>query len=203
MLDGPSGRLPVSRRRALQAGVFGSAAVMVGGVGVGAAARAGTQAAEQATRTYDFDQGWLFGGVYSAGAELPGHNDSRLAPVTVPHTVVPLSWADWDHRGWEKRWIYRKHFPGSAVTGGGAGERVLLTFDGVMTDATVVLNGTTLGTHQGGYLPWTTELTNHLRKDANVLAVIVDGRWLNVPPNAPPCTPCGRPSPPPARRRIR
>jgi beta-galactosidase/beta-glucuronidase len=30
---------------------------------------------------------------------------------------------------------------------------VLLTFDGVMTDATVVLNGTTLGTHQGGYLP--------------------------------------------------
>jgi beta-galactosidase len=63
---------------------------------------------------------------------------------------------------------------------------VLLTFDGVMTDATVVLNGTTLGTHQGGYLPWTTELTNHLRKGANVLAVIVDGRWLNVPPNARP-----------------
>jgi hypothetical protein len=45
-----------------------------------------------------------------------------------------------------------------------------------MTDATVVLNGTTLGTHQGG--------SNHLRKGANVLAVIVDGRWLDVPPNA-------------------
>jgi hypothetical protein len=30
-LDGRSGRLPVSRRRALPTGVFGSAAVMVGG----------------------------------------------------------------------------------------------------------------------------------------------------------------------------
>jgi beta-galactosidase len=176
----------MSRRVALRTGVYGSAAVMVGGLG-SAAAQAGTratgtQAAGQATRAYDFNQGWLFGGEYTAGAELPGHNDGRFAHVTVPHTVVPLSWADWDHSDWEKRWIYRKHFTGTAITG--AGERVLLTFDGVMTDATVVLNGTTIATHQGGYLPWTTEITGHLKKDDNVLAVIVDGRWLNVPPNA-------------------
>jgi beta-galactosidase len=187
-LDGPLGGLRVSRRTALRTGVYGSAAVMVGGLGAAraqAAARLpGIQAAEQATRAYDFNQGWLFGGVYTPGAELTGHNDSRFAHITVPHTVVPLSWADWDHRDWEKRWIYRKHFTGAPLTGPGAGERVLLTFDGVMTDATVVLNGTTLGTHQGGYLPWTAELTNHLRKGANVLAVIVDGRWLDVPPNA-------------------
>jgi beta-galactosidase len=188
-LDGSSGRLPVSRRTALRTGMYGSAAVIVGGLGSTAAAQAatratGTQAAEQATRSYDFNQGWLFGGEYTSGAELPGHNDGRYAHVTVPHTVVPLSWADWDHGAWEKRWIYRKHFTGSAVTGTGADERVLLTFDGVMTDATVVLNGTTIATHQGGYLPWTTEITGLLRKDANVLAVIVDGRWLNVPPNA-------------------
>jgi beta-galactosidase len=188
-LDGSSGRLPVSRRTALRTGMYGSAAVIVGGLGSTAAAQAatratGTQAAERATRSYDFNQGWLFGGEYTSGAELPGHNDGRYAHVTVPHTVVPLSWADWDHGAWEKRWIYRKHFTGSAVTGTGADERVLLTFDGVMTDATVVLNGTTIATHQGGYLPWTTEITGLLRKDANVLAVIVDGRWLNVPPNA-------------------
>ncbi len=175
----------MSRRGALRAGVYGSAAVMVGGLGI-TAAQAATQATEEAAgqgaRTYDFNQGWLFGGVYTAGAELPGHADNRFAHVTVPHTVVPLSWADWDHGAWEKRWIYRKHFAGSAIAG--AGERVLLTFDGVMTDATVVLNGATVATHQGGYLPWTTELTGHLRKGANVLAVIVDGRWLNVPPDA-------------------
>ena len=144
--------------------MYGSAAVFVCGVGSAAAAQAatraigvtgaiGAEAAEQATRSYDFNQGWLFGGEYTSGAELPGHNDSRFAHVTVPHTVVPLSWADWEHGAWEKRWIYRKHFTGSAVTGTGSGERVLLTFDGVMTDATVVLNGTTIATHQGGYLP--------------------------------------------------
>ena len=182
-LDGRSGRLLVSRRRALWTGVFGSAAVMAGGLGC-SATQAATEAAGQATRTYDFNQGWLFGGEYTAGAELPGHNDGRFAHVTVPHTVVPLSWADWDYRDWEKRFIYRKHFTGAAITGADQSGRVLLTFDGVMTDATVVLNGATVATHQGGYLPWTIEITGRLRKDANVLAVIVDGRWLNVPPNA-------------------
>jgi beta-galactosidase len=189
-LDGPLAGPRVSRRAALRTGVYGSAAVMAGGLGTVAAHAAtrpaGARAAAPATRSYDFNQGWLFGGVYTPGAELTGHNDSRFAHITVPHTVVPLSWADWDHRDWEKRWIYRKHFTGTALTGPGAGERVLLTFDGVMTDATVVLNSAVLGTHQGGYLPWTTELTNHLRKGANVLAVIVDGRWLDVPPNARP-----------------
>jgi hypothetical protein len=106
----------VTRRAALRTGAYGSAAVMVGGLGA-AGAQAATrvpeiQAAEQATRAYDFNQGWLFGGVYTPGAELTGHNDSRFAHITVPHTVVPLSWADWDHRTWEKRWIYRKHFTG-------------------------------------------------------------------------------------------
>ena len=182
----------MSRRAALRTGMYGSAAVVAGGLGLPAAqagtAQTGTTAAslaaEPTARAYDFNQGWLFGGQYTPGAERPGHNDSRFAHVTVPHTVVPLSWADWDHRAWEKRWIYRKHFTGTSITSGGAGERALLTFDGVMTDATVVLNGTTIATHQGGYLPWTTEITGRLRKGANVLAVIVDGRWLNVPPNA-------------------
>jgi beta-galactosidase len=195
-LDGPSGRLPVSRRAALRTGVYGSAAVMVSGLGITAAqaataataatAQAAGQAPGQATRTYDFNQGWLFGGEYTSGAELPGHHDGRFAHVTVPHTVVPLSWADWDYGDWEKRWIYRKHFTGAAITaaGEGVGQRVLLTFDGVMTDATVVLNGTTVATHQGGYLPWTTEITGHLKKGDNVLAVIADGRWLDVPPDA-------------------
>jgi hypothetical protein len=118
-LPGSPRSLPVSRRAALRTGVYGSALAMAGGGPGVTAARAGTEAdartAAQATRTYDFNQGWLFGGEYTAGAELPGHNDSRFAHVTVPHTVVPLSWADWDHRAWEKRWIYRKHCTGSAL----------------------------------------------------------------------------------------
>src|SRR5262249_2369507 len=76
-------------------------------------------------------------------------------------------------------------FAGAALTGG----RVLVTFDGVMTNATVVLNGWTAGTHAGGYLPWTTELTGHITEGDNILAVIADARWLNVPPDAEPGDP--------------
>ena len=153
--------------------------------------------APRATRSYGFSQGWLFGGKYAENAELPGYPDGHFDRVTVPHTVTRLSATDWDYRAWEERWIYRKHFIGrglvpNSATGPKAGnktaaadsQRVLLTFDGVMTSATVVLNGTTLTQHEGGYLPWTTELTGHLLPGDNVLAVIVDGRWLDVPPDA-------------------
>ena len=78
-------------------------------------------------------------------------------------------------------WIYRKHFARPPGRG-----RVLADFDGVMTNATVVLNGTTVSTHQGGYLPWSAELTGALADGDNVLAVIVDATWLDVPPDGSP-----------------
>jgi len=177
----------------LRGGVLGAAAALgplagaarAAGAVPGAAAAAAGVAADaaagaQGARGYDFNQGWLFGGRYVKGAELPGHDDKGFTRVTLPHTVTRLSWADWDYAAWEHVWIYRKHFAGAAVAGG----RVLVTFDGMMTNATVVLNGTTVAAHKGGYLPWTAELTRHLRHGDNVLAVIVDGRWLDVPPNA-------------------
>jgi len=60
---------------------------------------------------------------------------------------------------------------------------VLVDFDGVMVNATVLLNGTVVSSHQGGYLPWSTELTTGLVTGRNVLAIIVDARWLPVPPD--------------------
>ncbi len=136
-----------------------------------------TAAAPVDAREYAVNQGWLFGGGYVPGAEEPGYDDTGFAQVTLPHTVADLSWGNWDNRTWENVWIYRRHFPGE-----GLGGRVFVDFDGVMTDATVVINGTNLGTHQGGYLPWSVELTGHLNSAGNVLAVVVDSRWLPVPP---------------------
>ena len=136
-------------------------------------------------RSYDFSQRWLFGGRYVTGAEQPGYDDGGFETVTLPHTVTSLSWDNWDYAAWEHVWIYRKHFAGAAVAGG----RVLVVFDGVMTNAIVVLNGWTAGAHAGGYLPWTTELTSYITEGDNVLAVIVDARWLDVPPDAEPTGP--------------
>jgi beta-galactosidase len=128
--------------------------------------------------SYDFNQRWLFGGRYTGGAEDPRHDDGGFAEVTLPHTVSALSWADWDPRSWEDIWIYRKHFEPPPITG----NRVFADFDGIMVNATVVLNGTTVATHQGGYLPFSAELTGALVPGDNVLAVITDSRWLPVPP---------------------
>jgi beta-galactosidase len=128
--------------------------------------------------TYELNQGWLFGGVYRDGAADPGYDDSRFSPITLPHTVVPLSWGGWDPASWEKVWIYRRHLDGSQLATG----RVFADFDGIMVNATAVVNGVAAGSHQGGYLPWSVELTRHLLPGDNVLAVIVDARWLPVPP---------------------
>jgi beta-galactosidase len=179
----------LSRRAVLRTGVLGGAAASLA-AGCGPAtsrehpARQGIPGGSSGVvQTYCFNQRWLFGGHYLPGSENPGFDDSGLATVTLPHTVVPLSWGNWDHASWEHMWIYRKHFslPVRPRT------RVLLTFDGVMVNAGVVLNGTSLALHEGGYLPWTTELTAHLDDDGdNLLAVIVDSRWLPVPPEGGP-----------------
>lgn len=126
----------------------------------------------------DFDDGWLFGGVFRPGAELPGHPDRQFARVTLPHTVTPLSWGDWNPGTWEHVWIYRKHLDPAVLPRG----RVFLDFDGVMTNANVFLQGVMVAQHFGGYLPWSTELTRHLRPGRQVLAVVVDARWCAVPP---------------------
>jgi beta-galactosidase len=131
-----------------------------------------------AAGSYEFNQNWLFGGTYTAGSEHPGYNDSGFAGIAVPHTVRKLSWGNWKPAGWEQVWIYRKHF----TLGKTAGSRVFADFDGVMVNATVVLNGKTVATHKGGYLPFSAELTHALADGRNLLAVIVDSRWLPVPP---------------------
>jgi beta-galactosidase len=132
--------------------------------------------------TYELNQGWLFGGVYTGGSADPGYDDSGFSEVTLPHTVVPLSWGGWDPAAWEKIWIYRRHLDGSLLAGG----RVFADFGGVMAAATAVLNGTPVASHQGGYLPWSIELTGHLADGDNVLALIVDSRCLPVPPHGAP-----------------
>jgi beta-galactosidase len=178
----------VSRRSVLLGGALGAAAAAVGaslGLLAGRRSRAGRRRPVREGRSYDFSQGWLFGGRYVAGAEQPGFDDGGFETITLPHTVTSLSWDNWEYASWEDVWIYRKHFAGAAVAGG----RVLVAFEGVMTNAVVVLNGWPAGTHAGGYLPWTTELTGYLTEGDNVLAVIVDARWLDVPPDVEPSGP--------------
>jgi beta-galactosidase len=128
-----------------------------------------------------FSTGWLFGGEYTPGSEGAAFDDSAFTPVTLPHTVTSLSWGGWDPATWEEVWIYRRHFDGTPLRG----TRVFADFDGVMVNAVAVLNDQVIGSHRGGYLPWSIELTRHIIPGGNVLAIIVDSQCLPVPPIAP------------------
>jgi beta-galactosidase len=170
----------VSRRSLLRAGVLGAAALTGGALRRPAIARAAEAgSATSAPGGYEFNQDWLFGGEYAGGTEAPGYPESGFSAVTLPHTVTPLSWGDWDASAWQQMWVYRKHLTGPA----NAGTRVFVDFRGVMTSAAVFLGGVQIAQHQGGYLPFSVELTQHLVAGDNVLAVVVDARWLDVPPD--------------------
>jgi beta-galactosidase len=129
-----------------------------------------------------FGTGWRFGPA-SAGSSLPGFDDSGLAPVTLPHTVTPLGWQDWDPAGWERVWVYRKHFDAWPDL---IGHRVFLDVGAALTHSTVTLNGIEVGDHLGGYLPFSCEITGALQPAGNVLAVRLDSTFnLDVPPDRP------------------
>ena len=129
------------------------------------------------------NRGWLFGGKLATPALQPGFDDSAFQRVTIPHCVAKLSWQKWDPAEWQAVWIYRRHFSLPEALNG---RRVFLHFDGVMVGAAPVVNGHALPKHLGGYLPFQHEITRLLRANGNVLAVALDSRWSNTPPEGSP-----------------
>jgi beta-galactosidase len=135
-----------------------------------------------AARVLPFNSGWLFG-ESTPGSDQPSFDDRDLVTVTLPHTVAPLSWRNWDPSSWEQVWVYRKHFDAPADV---AGMRVFLDFAGALTNSTVTLNGKQVDDHLGGYLPFSCEITDRLQTNGNVLAVTLDSTFnLDVPPDRP------------------
>ncbi|MGH3163326.1 MAG: hypothetical protein ACRDOC_15700, partial [Streptosporangiaceae bacterium] len=149
----PVGRR-LSRRRMLQAGLIGGAGVAA--LPLLARVSGITRTDKQAVGfAFSMNTNWLFGGRYTAGSEISSYDDGNFAPVTVPHTVVPLSWKDWNYPAWQQVWIYRRHFSGAGLLDQHRpGNRILVDFDGVMVNATVSVNDHVVATHQGGYLPF-------------------------------------------------
>lgn len=126
---------------------------------------------------------WLFGGEMVDGATAPDFNDAGFGRVTLPHCVAKLSWQNWDYKEWEKIWIYRHHFTPPREWNK---KRVFLHFEGVMVGNKPVINGHELPGRLGGYLPSQCELTEWLKEGENILAVVVDSRWSQCPPEGSP-----------------
>lgn len=183
MRNAPPDPVPISRRNFVQRCALGTAALASGALlGCRSTSRRPSPSGP-ASRVLHLERDWLFGGRFRPEMSAPEFDDADFARVTLPHCVAQLSWQKWDPAFWERVWIYRRHF---AVPPEFRRRRVFLHFDGVMTSATPAVNGHALPPHQGGYLPFRYEITDRLVPGDNVLALAVDARWQNVPPEGSP-----------------
>ncbi|MCE5205465.1 MAG: glycoside hydrolase family 2 protein [Porphyromonadaceae bacterium] len=132
-----------------------------------------------ASQVIPLDQNWLFGGEFKEGALGLEFNDSYYSEINIPHCVANLSWQDWKPEEWQKIWSYRRYF---TLPKRLRGTRIFLHFEGVMVGAKPAVNGHLLPSHLGGYLPFSYEITDQVHEGENLLAVAVDSRWSNVPP---------------------
>jgi beta-galactosidase len=143
-------------------------------------ARAGAQMASRA-RIYLLNHNWLYREQAQPGATATVFSDAGFKRVTIPHTNKLLPWHGFDDKEYEFVSVYRRHFKLPVET---KDARVFVDFGGVMTAATVWINGRRLGEYRGGYTPFSFELTPHLNwKGDNVLAVEVDStERKDIPP---------------------
>lgn len=182
----------VNRRNFLRTsgvGLVGAAAA----VSLAQRAEAGPVTRGPAGRVIPLDHEWRFGGEVVPGATLPGFDDSRFQPVTLPHSNVRMSWHDLrpadfpgEYAGGRSPYefisIYRRHF---TLPPNERGQRVFVDFAESMTASTVIINGQSLGEYKGGYTPFSFEVTPHVDwQGDNVLAVEVDSRRTrtDIPP---------------------
>ncbi len=142
----------------------------------------------QATEKINFDLHWKFIQEDVKGAEQAGYNDQKWRSLNVPH--------DWSIEGeyketengtdWQSGYLpvgvgwYRKTFDMDKKW---ANKMVQLMFDGVYLNSDVWINGHHLGHRPNGYVSFYYDITPHLKKKGNVIAVKVDhskpltGRW--------------------------
>jgi len=130
---------------------------------------------------YPLNHVWLYSERNFPGGTKTRFIDAKFARVTIPHTNKLLPWHGFDDKEYEFVSLYRRHFRLPPEL---SRRRVFVDFGGVMTAATVSINGRRLGEHRGGYTPFSFELTTDLNwKGENVLAVEVDStERRDIPP---------------------
>ena len=97
------------------------------------------------------------------------HDGTRTA-VNIPHTWNNLDGQDGGNDYWRGTCVYEKTFTAPALA---EHERLYLEFNGVNASAKVILNGTAVAAHDGGYSTFRCDITDVLKTE-NQLTVEVD-----------------------------
>jgi beta-galactosidase len=130
-------------------------------------------------KSFNFD--WRFALGEQAGAQASAFEDDSWAKVDLPHDwAIAGPFGPKRDRGdtgklpWKGQGWYRKHF---RLQTANCGERLLLTFDGVMSDPKVYLNGKQVGSWTYGYNSFIVDASAAANFNGdNVLAVHADTR---------------------------
>ena len=130
---------------------------------------------------FPLNRNWLYGGEAVPGCLDTEFDDSGFERVSIPHANRTFPWHGFDDKDYQFVSVYRRRL---ALPEDLRGRRVFVDFAGVMTAATVALNGHVLGEHRGGYTPFSFEISDHVRwGEDNVLAVKVDSTEReDIPP---------------------
>jgi beta-galactosidase len=114
-----------------------------------------------------FNDDWLF-----SPDKLPfDASDDRFEPVTLPHSNREFNRSFVDPADYQFVSTYRKRFRLPASLDG---QRVFLDFDGAMASSRVYVNEECVGEHQGGYTPFSFDITGILMPGENVVTVYLD-----------------------------
>jgi beta-galactosidase len=130
---------------------------------------------------WPMNRNWRFSARRMAADTQAAFDDSQFERIALPHTNTRLPWHSFDEKAYQFVSIYRRRFRLPAEA---RGRHVFVDFEGVMTAATVWINGRRLGEYRGGYTPFSFELTPHIAWEAeNVLAVEADStERADIPP---------------------
>ncbi|WP_173003218.1 glycoside hydrolase family 2 protein [Chitinophaga sp. SYP-B3965] len=103
------------------------------------------------------------------GWTAPGFPDNKLDKVTVPHSYS-VDKRFFFYTG--AAWYFRK-FDAPVIK---STDKAFINFDAVFYKCDIWFNGTRVGSHEGGYTPFTVDVTKYLQQK-NTLSVRVDNSW--------------------------
>ena len=98
------------------------------------------------------------------------NHDGTVHSIDIPHTWNAQDGQDGGNDYWRGTCVYEKKFSSPEY---GKKQRVYLQFDGVNASAKVILNGTQVMTHDGGYSTFRCDITDVLKQE-NEMTVEVD-----------------------------